>query len=146
LKYIVPFGKYYRGDIVIDHFVNSEEEDAETWVTDFCQWAIQEKLRDSWKLKFAMEAMNHIDVFWAKKRKAVGTCKNFLHLFRESFMGDCKYWAGTDPSVLVLSSFVGVACNVVNSTGSGYNIVGLLNKAEDILYPSLCDEPTSVKL
>jgi hypothetical protein len=27
-------------------------------------------------------------------------------------MGDCKYWAGTDPSVLVLSSFVGVVCNV----------------------------------
>jgi hypothetical protein len=29
LKYIVPFGKYYRGDIVVDHFENSEEEDAD---------------------------------------------------------------------------------------------------------------------
>jgi hypothetical protein len=112
LKYVVPFGKYYRGDIVRDDFENSEEEDAETWVTDFCHWPSQENLRDSWKLKFAMEAMNHTDVFWAKKQKAMGTWENFLHLFRESFMGHCKYWAGTDPSVVVLSSFVGVACNV----------------------------------
>jgi hypothetical protein len=52
LKYIVLFGKYYRGDIFVDHFANSEEEDAETWVTDFCHWASQENLRDSWKLKF----------------------------------------------------------------------------------------------
>jgi len=54
LKYIGPFGKYYRGDIVIDHFENSEEENTETWVTDFCHWASQENLCDSWKLKFAM--------------------------------------------------------------------------------------------
>jgi len=26
LKYIGPFGKYYRGDIVVDHFENSEED------------------------------------------------------------------------------------------------------------------------
>jgi hypothetical protein len=84
-----------------------------------------------------MEAMNHTDVFWAKKQKAVGTWENFCVSSERGSWGI----ANTRLVQIHLSAYflhlLVLLAMWVNSSGSGYNIVGLLNKAEDMLYPPL---------
>jgi hypothetical protein len=96
------FSGYENIDVVIDYFDNSKD-DPKTWLTYFCCWARQEELPDYFKLDCAIVAMNHTHAFPAETSEDGGTWDEFVHVFKEKFMGDCKCWAGIHSSSSSLS-------------------------------------------
>lgn len=82
-----------ENDIIVSRF--SGIGDAERWLATFCNWASQESLSGNRRLSCVLAAMtNNASTVFGNSPEGIETWRNFLHLFREKYLGHKKPWSG----------------------------------------------------